>query len=196
MQQYRFKFFLFVLVAATIYAACRKTDSQAEKPVSVNQQSRFFDSHRSADPLEKALVSFIKNQNDKKGFVDKVIKQIGYPYWNKAITVNKPVQIGLESTDTTITYIPFVRDSQNYVNASLLIATTGGDTLMGYVCDWQYANMTFGGTQADSSAENLASFFMFFTKQTLGISKFKITDSALFASHPVYTAKTNWNLHF
>jgi hypothetical protein len=112
MQKYRFKLFLFVLVAATIYAACRKTDSQIEKPVSANQESKFFDSHRSADPLEEALVNFIKSKNDKDNFVELVIKRIGFPRWDKAIT--RPAKSRsrngrIESDSATLTYIPFVR---------------------------------------------------------------------------------------
>jgi hypothetical protein len=181
MKKYRFKIFLFVLVAATVYAACRKTDSQLEKPVSVSPESRFFESNRSSDPLEKALVNFVKGQNDEKGFVEKVIKKIGYPRWNKAITIQKASQPGLETIDTTITYIPFVRDSQNYVNASLLISTVPGDTTMGYVCDWQYAtkeNATDSATV--NSAEGIALFMMMMDVNVFNHRDFMLTDSLLF----------------
>ncbi len=51
-----------ILVGLLVYTSCRKIDRQADQPVNVNPESRFFKSHRSSDPLEEALVNFIKKR--------------------------------------------------------------------------------------------------------------------------------------
>lgn len=84
-----------------------------------------------------------------------------------------------DSTGTTY-YIPFVRDSQQYVNASMIINTTASDTSFGYRCDWEYQNKVHGSPEMDTTAEGHAVFFMFFDNITFGFTDFTITDSSLF----------------
>jgi len=145
MKNIRFNIFLFVLIASTIYVACRKVDHQ-QAPDEINGnniEENFFNSNRSSDPTEKALVDFIKRINDKEHFVEKAVKQIGYPRWNKIISPSASRRAGKAISDSSgITYyIPFVRDSQNYVNASIAIRANPDDTTFSYLCDWQYAQM-------------------------------------------------------
>lgn len=131
-----------MLTSLTIYAACRKTDQpNIDRPVE-SPVTRFFNSNTSSTPLVQAITKFVKDQNNQFNFVGKLVKQIGFPYWNKAITVSGSVagKNGQRGTSDSIelTYIPFVRDSQNYVNATLAIATTTSDTVYQILCDWQY----------------------------------------------------------
>ena len=155
-----------------------------EKPKSAVNESRFFSGHRSSDPFEKALVDFIKRKNDKEHFVEKTVNQIGYPRWDKALSFKNPAsqRIGRGNTgdSVSISYIPFVRDSQNYVNALLIIKTQQNDTTFYYLCDWQYQNKVHGSPAIDTTAERYAVFFMILDNRTLGHSEFNITDSTLF----------------
>ena len=104
---------LLIVIGLLTYVACRKTDRQqiTEKNVSAIEE-KFFNSHRTSDPIEKALVDFIKNKNDKEHFVEKTVSLIGFPRWDKAIkNGNKSSRQGRGASDTVnITYIPFVRD--------------------------------------------------------------------------------------
>ena len=172
-----------ILVGLLVYTSCRKIDRQADQPVNVNPESRFFKSHRSSDPLEEALVNFIKRENDKNPFIDKVIKQIGYPYWEKGIFVSKRSSVhGRSFSDSSlVVYVPFVRDSQSYVNASMAIRIAPGDTSFRYLCDWQYSNQTFSTTSiSDTTAEKFALLFMVLNNNTFGYCNFNITDNRLF----------------
>ena len=165
------------------YISCRKIDRQLDEPVSTDIESKFFNSHRSSDPLEAVLIGFIKRENDKNHFVEKVIKQLGFPYWNKGISRHaKPLTHGRGASDSVnVVYVPFVRDTQNYVNALLAIRTSPTDTSFTYLCDWQYSQLTFSSSAVDTSAEGFALFFMMMDRNVFGHTDFVLTDTLLFS---------------
>ncbi|MBS1760491.1 MAG: hypothetical protein JST23_10245 [Bacteroidetes bacterium] len=118
--------------------------------------------------------------------MEQTVKQIGYPRWDKMLASKKKdnTKAGRNSSDdsTYIYNIPFVRENENYVNASLNIKITGADTTFGYSCDWQYQNKTHGSPNVDTTAEYHALFFMILDNMVLGHSRFKINDTILFDS--------------
>jgi len=153
-------------------------------------EQKFFNTHRTADASEKAIVEYMKRQNDKLHFVAQTVKQIGYPRWDKAIAVSKTDASvngrGQTVDSANIYYVPFVRDSENFVNASLLISTELNDTTFEYKCNWQYKNFTYGTPHQDSTAERYALFFMIMDYRTFGYTQFKITDTNLFYNNHPY----------
>lgn len=80
-----FKFLCTFIVFLTllVYSACRKTDQSILQPKQPHKHSaieeRFFNTNRTSDPTEKALVDYIKRRNDKEKFVEQTVKQIGFP---------------------------------------------------------------------------------------------------------------------
>lgn len=54
----------FMLAGLLAYISCRKADSspQNQPPETKTLEYRFFNSHRSADQKEKALVEFVKRK--------------------------------------------------------------------------------------------------------------------------------------
>ncbi len=188
MQKFRFRIFLFILVAATVYAACRKTDQSLHQSNAVNHKDRFFSRHASADPQIQVLVQYVKTENEKYGFVEKIIRQIGYPHWDKTINVGGSTSTkgtGRTAGDSIdLSYIPFVRDSQNFVNAMLVVRTTPTDTTHSFICDWQYQQRKHGLPATDTTAEYLASFFMLLDNRVLGHTRFRLNDTLLFSGHP------------
>ena len=175
--------FLLIVIALLTYIACRKIDRQqiTEKNVSAIEE-KFFNSHRSNDPTEKALVDFIKSKNDKEHFVEKTVSQIGYPYWDKAIILKTAAGSTKGATESTnIVYVPFVRDTEHVVNASLIIRTIPGDTTFRYLCDWQYRDTGTTGISARSQSLLL----MTLDKNVFGERLYKITDTAAFGNDSV-----------
>ncbi|MBK8711263.1 MAG: hypothetical protein IPL97_05230 [Niastella sp.] len=158
------------------------TFSIAEKQNGRDTEETFFNTHRSTDPVENVLVNFIKRKNDSLHFVEKTVKQIGYPRWDKIINFKKQKKVTLKIEDqgAQVFYVPFVRDNQNYVNASMVISVNQADTAFYYLCDWQYKNRVHGSSQIDSTAEKYALFFMWLNNRSLGYKSFNITDSSLF----------------
>jgi len=131
---------------------------------------------------------FLQRQNDTLKYVEKTVKQIGYAIWNKAIIFSKKTSSGRGSSigdSTDIIYIPFVRENQNYVNASMIVHASPTDTNFNYICDWEYSQRQYGLNNADSSAEHTAAFFMLLDKEVFGHTEFEITDADLFADHPM-----------
>lgn len=171
-----------ILITVLMYVSCRKVDTLPQDQLTLNPQEEiFFNSHRTSDPTEKKLVEFIKRKNDKLHFVEKTAKQIGFPRWDKALTKKNPLINGRSSSDSiTITYVPFVRDSQNYVNAAMIIKTSPSDSSFTYACDWQYSQFQNSTTAISDTAEYFAIFFMTLDENVFGYNRFKIIDTSLF----------------
>ncbi len=178
---------LFLVSSLLFYFSCKKTDTiLLNENLITNSpiEEKFFTSNRTLDPTEKSLVDYLKRIDARDKFVEKTVAKIGYPRWDKAIT-NAKKKGGLNARnlqgDSIQTfYIPFVRDSQNFVNASMIIQTSQTDTSFTYRCDWQYAQMENNINSATDSAEHFATFFMVLDKAVFGYNKFNIVDTNLF----------------
>lgn len=177
----RFNVFVFMLFVATFYAACKKNDLKEEKKSPLNKiESRFFNEHQSKDTLIQSIITFIKGQNGKYRNVEKIVSQIGYPYWDKATIVSKPVVATAIANDSDhITYIPFVRDSEDFVNASLIVRTSTNDTGYKFLCDWQYSSYGYDTTATGWNARDVFHIFAQLDNQVFGRNEYKITDENL-----------------
>ena len=121
-----------ILFLILLFQSCKKSDQVAspEKELS-SLERKFFFTNRTGDLTEGKLVDFLIRQNRSKSFVEKTTKIIGFPRWEKMITVKRKNGVsGRGASDSLLTtyFIPFVRDSQNYVNASLIISVYPNDT--------------------------------------------------------------------
>lgn len=172
--------FVFILAGILVYISCRKIDHQSDNSMKGDTESRFFNSHRSSDAVEAAIVNFIKIKNSKKHFVERTVKQIGYPYWNKMLRLaSKPVDSYSSShseNDIDIFLVPFVRDSQSVVNGCLMVFATATDTSFKYLQDWQYRDTA--GTGMEPRFQSL--LLMQLDKNVFGDRLYKIKDTAAF----------------
>lgn len=175
-----------MLAGLLAYVSCSKVDSLPQnQPSSKNSEDRFFHSHRTADPIEKVLVEFIKRRNDKEHFVEKTVTQMGYPNWEKTMavkTLDKKVSV-IQNTNPdsiSIYYIPFVRETQNYVNASFVVTVTPTDTLLTNLIDHQYTQLPNDASLTIDGSEKHVLFFMLLDYIVFGYKDFQITDSLLF----------------
>ncbi len=183
----RLSLFGLALAVITVYVACSKVEMPAEsqKEELLKQiEEKFFESHTSSNTYIQSILGFMKLENDKYSFVSKTVKQIGYPRWDKAlIYTGKSGGIGGRgNTNDSISfaYIPFVRDSQNFVNASLIVKTTASDTIYRYLCDWQYQEQGFDSTSNTSwNAFDVFLVFATLDKSVFNRDKFVIKDSNL-----------------
>lgn len=139
-------FFASLLALFIISYACRKTDQLIEKPTKEPDEYRFFAAHYPTDHRVVAALEFLKRKNKDMDFVKTTITQIGYPYWDNAIVVKNTDSNmrGANEDSVTVVFVPFVRDSQTVVNASMQIVMNGSDTAWDYVCDWQYQDTVDG----------------------------------------------------
>lgn len=177
-------FLCITLITLIAFYGCRKFDHPHQSAPSISTEEKFFNSNRSDDPAEKAIVDYLMRKNKELGFVEKTVKQIGYPIWNKKFTPNNLTVISHNTRGTeepvTVFYIPFVRDTQNYVNAAMVFKIAGTDTSFSYLCDWQYKKKQNGLDSYQDDAEHYALFFMGMDKQVFEHQRFRITDTTLF----------------
>ncbi|RYG03112.1 MAG: hypothetical protein EOO07_32235, partial [Chitinophagaceae bacterium] len=120
----------------------------------------------------------MKRINTRDQFVEQTVKQIGYPRWDKIIKqLSRKTSHNRRSVDSGYIYfIPFVRDSAEVVNATMIISTTNTDTSINYLCDWQYKDTVTTGMS--SRAQSL--LLMNLDKNVFGERLYKITDTAAF----------------
>ncbi|MBS1626936.1 MAG: hypothetical protein JSR09_07585 [Bacteroidetes bacterium] len=183
----------FALFTVLIMYACKKADFSFQKETEMSVESKFFNSHRTGNSEENALISFLQRKNSKEHFVAKTAAQIGYPRWDKmlkkpnkkTLVVGDAAVMGTASGNTAddVYYIPFVRDSQNYVNAAMVIKTSTTDTTLSYKCDWQYKQKQNDVNSLNDAAENFAVFFMVLDNNVFGHTKFKIIDTSIFRTN-------------
>ncbi len=165
--------------------ACRKIDTSTSPDVNQGSaaENRFFNTHRTTDPTEKKLMEYLRHQNNKLHFVEQTAMQIGFPRWDKIMAFPKQHTSSanlLDNQSDSVYYIPFVRDSQNYVNATLRVSVAGSDTSFSYLCDWQYSTATDSSTGTIGNAEKFAVFFMRMDKEVFNYQRFILKDSSLF----------------
>ena len=187
----QFSILLFLTSIIFTFNSCRKADKidnlqSPEIIVSNNIENRFFNAHSSADPMVQNITAYIKRKNDSLKFVEKTVGQIGYPRWDKAKVISNLGNIqgrGNAGDSATITYIPFVRDSEEFVNATMTISASAEDTSFSYLCDWQYTQKNF--TFDTSIADNAFRYFLFFALQdnnVFGHTRFQILDNDILQS--------------
>ena len=182
MTNYKINLYFLVLTIVTIFVSCRKTGEQSNTILTLSNDSKFFTNHASINPLVQAITRFSKGQNNKFHFVDKLVEQIGFPFWDKAITVAGNTASRGASDSNFITFIPFVRDTQNHVNATLEVATSPMDTTFRILCDWQY-NDTL---QTGLSPKKFALTMMLLDNAVFGNRRYKLVDSTIFDSKVGY----------
>ena len=73
-----------IFLVLTVYSACRKID-YAEKKENKDIGSRFFSAYPTFDKSVLAVQGFMKRQEIKYAFVDKMVERIGLPRWDKAM---------------------------------------------------------------------------------------------------------------
>lgn len=183
--------------------SCRKEQAIVSVPQEIVAE-RFFNEHRTNSTEEKHLVDFLNRLNEKKGFINKTVERIGFPHWDKLVKYsflsNSSCNVASLSTgssskqDSATNYIiPFVRDTQNYVNATMFIKTTSTDTTITYLCDWQYSQFNNNNLRSSQNPEAIALFFMRFDNNVFNSDCFKILDTSLFSSQNKVANKLSIN---
>jgi hypothetical protein len=182
------KLLLFTVLMISLgmaYMACRKTDRQPESPGREEIEEKFFGSRPPGSSLIQTTIDYLRRQNDRLHFVEKTVKQIGMPYWDKAIVIkiaSPNIPGGKDSTD--VVYIPFVRETQNFVNASMIVNLMPGDSSFNYMCDWQYKNYAHGLFEDSKiTAEGIALTIMTLDKKVFGHRSYTLLDNTLFSAY-------------
>lgn len=174
---------LLFLSLIIILFSCKKTDSiRDEAPPPVD---RFFSAPSNSPKEIKAIAQALKKQNDQFNYLSSITKRAGYPRWDKARIANYDkgtiTARGSEEASGEFVYIPFVKDSDNYVNALLAVKMDGSDTVYRMIYATNYK--AFGYDTSDHSkwsARDVFNIFTSFDYSVFGHTKFWVKDTNLF----------------
>ena len=131
MKLFKLTCILIFITVVLFYLSCRKQEAvTAEKQeASTKLTDAFFKLSDSSNEKIKAIASHLYRINQKKEFVTQLVKNAGYPQWDKALFAseksvlkNNSASSGPDSTD--VIFIPFVRPQGNTTSAILAV---GGD---------------------------------------------------------------------
>lgn len=155
----------------------RPFEVKRERPAVNARSSRFFSDHLPVGPLASAIREFVVKEDQLYHFSEEYARKIGIPRWDKVISVYSEKKTGISHEngpyDSTVSYIPFVKDSQFQVNACLVIKTINNDTSFRMLYQKEYDD--FGPDKARSIFHLFASM----ENHVFGTKKFSITDERL-----------------
>lgn len=174
------------VTSVLIFNGCRKTDN-SDVISSVKKESKdstkFFSNHSPNNPAVINVQNFIKGQENKHPFINNLTNRVGFPYWDKSLVFSnvksKSSQVSLADNSAIVVYVPFVRDSQNYVNAIGIVKMTATDTVYRIVCDWQYKNYGFDSTNTGWDAKDVFTALVLMDKTVFGFTKYLVTDGRI-----------------
>lgn len=180
---------LFVFVFGLVYVACRKVDQvQLPENSPAKEEAKFFSSHPSSEPAIQAGIQFVRGENSKHHFVSNLLSRIGVPHWDKSLVASSHQGRQNDLTDSsTFLYIPFVRDSQYYVNAALIIKMAETDTTFKILLDADYIDTA---AIPEWSPRDVMNLFATLEKSIFDHNKFEILDSLLLTTEEINAIHT------
>jgi len=169
------------LIIMLTLSNCKKEDRPFEvkpdRPAMNARSSRFFSDHLPVGPLASAIREFVVKEDQLYHFSEEYARKIGIPRWDKVISVYSEKKTGISHEngpyDSTVSYIPFVKDSQFQVNACLVIKTINNDTSFRMLYQKEYDDFGL------AKARNIFHLFASMENHVFGTKKFSITDERL-----------------
>lgn len=190
-QPKRLLIFFSVLLSVIIIDACRKIDRELEKPKDANDPvvmaDKFFTIPAGTHPKVKAIAASMQKQNATLKFTEPLIKNAGYPLWDKAKVYTRQDALRTEGEeepeDTTIVYVPF--SLANSTSAIMTIAInlfSDRDTAYNMLYPQQYKQYGFDTTlpRATWNARNLFALFFEFETDIYGTDSMYVFDGRIF----------------
>lgn len=178
---------IFVFLACFFFIqSCRKNDFREKLPVNQADEkitTAFFSQHTSTNPLINAVLSRIKRQNNKAGFVPMLAKNAGIPRWDKArVSTHSAGDVqSRNGGEGSFAFIPFVRGIEPRTNALLVVSASTEDTLFKLIYSSQY--FTYPIDQAEEGdywkAKDIFHAFLLFDRDIFSHQKFKVFDERL-----------------
>lgn len=112
--------YFFLYLSIIVYFSCNKNP---DFPFHDSIEQKFFTTSNNTHQIVKSLSQKISQQNEQYHFVRSLVKRIGFPYWDRSILSSTKQNNfrGEGGLDTTLIYIPFIKETSNTVNSILLI---------------------------------------------------------------------------
>lgn len=155
----------------------------------ITGSEKFFSIPSGTNPIVKAIAENMKKQNETIKFSDALIKNAGYPRWDKAIIQTTAHENAMrkegdeESKDTTILFVPFTLG--NTTSAVLTVAInlfSTRDTAYNIIYPQHYKQYGFDTTLPRQSwnARHVFNMFATFDKDIFETDSFNVYDGRIF----------------
>ncbi len=167
------KLIFFVLIAF-VFASCAKEISIEQPAGSVNEH-KFFDAGKVSDPRLIGLMENLREKEKAVPFVDKLMNNVGFPRWDKALKSNNSSSNLLNSEGDTTYVIPIVDSSNKYIVGALLIHVA---TVTSFEIKLLKDYLEYEQNKEDFIKAMIALDF-----KTFGYKYYEIKDSSLFDGH-------------
>lgn len=193
-----FKTIYLVAIGVVLFMklSCRKFDSIDKTQLdNAALTERFFNAHKSNNPLTQQIASYFLRQNSKTGIATKIASNYGIAYWDKTLLFqsgNKPNGRSSSDSSCLVAYIPLLSNTDTTVNAQITVKLTTTDTVFEVLTSHEYAK--FGFLPTDSSKLNGLKIFTMFAnhdKNIFGYKKFKILDNRILEGQTTFTVNMN-----
>jgi hypothetical protein len=202
---------LFIL--SFVIFACKKDYPTAFKETTLarEQYDRFFNLPNNATPYLIKIVNSLKQKEIQHPFLKTLISECGFPKWefseiqppkNQILNFVKTNSIRLLETplesgkgNDSIILIPFVRDSNNYVNSFFAVKIS--DSLQIEVVKGKnYFNYGYDGNSKMHIAQQIALRCMTFDNKIFKTDSFRIINNNLSISFPLSKGKAVFSVRF
>lgn len=175
------RYSLFILsLLSLFFISCKKTDFISSNAAASSTEGNFFSRFAANDAATITASKYVERKETQYHFTDGIIQQIGFPHWDKSIVFNTAANnnpsITASNNDATIVFIPFVRDTENVVNALMRITITPSDTSYKIICNWQYTDSVSTGL----IGRHQSLLLMALNRSVFHDDLYKITDSLSF----------------
>ncbi|MEO8404400.1 MAG: hypothetical protein ABI480_07395, partial [Chitinophagaceae bacterium] len=157
-----------------IFYACKKQKDISTSNSSPHSNQKFFSSSPGTDPTVLSVLNSVKQQDQHRNIVDKLVSKAGYPLWDEAIVATK------QDEHRKFIYVPFVLDGKKQTNAILMVKISGSDTAYHLLYGSQYHNYSFDNNVHNPwNANDIYHAFMLFDHQIFHVSEFTVSDPRL-----------------
>lgn len=153
---------LFIIaISILINNSCTKTDIVSAANVAkhgLDFTEKFFATAPNLTPKTQQIISALKRENDKTGFVNKLPVNCGLPVWDKVHSRNKG--IGNSLTDDSIIVIAMTNTNRSISCIILFDSTNLTTPVYWYTTNGHLYDACFDSSVSITSAESLLAFFM------------------------------------
>lgn len=164
--------------------SCKKTDTGTIE----SNTGKFFNIKRNVSFETLRCIAELKRQNEITGFIEDLVKQSGFAYWDKALVNRKAVSNAPSFSSSqvqggdTLVFIPLVKENENYVDGFLFFRINGAIEVHLYRNN-DFDKFPYGSMNSEIlKSEKVVQMLMKLDESIFGKRKFSLSDTELFKS--------------
>ncbi|MBS1732688.1 MAG: hypothetical protein JST02_05280 [Bacteroidetes bacterium] len=164
--------------------SCKKTDTGAIE----SNTEKFFNIKNNVSFETLRCIAELKRQNEITGFIEDLVKQSGFAYWDNALVNRKAVSNAPSFSSSqvqggdTLVFIPLVKENENYVDGFLFFRINGIIEVHLYRNN-DFDKFPYGSMNSEIlKSEKVVQMLLKLDESIFGKRKFNLFDTELFKS--------------